>query len=110
MTTWVCSLAYAALLSAPCPSSRSVLGALRYAEYDIFGLAAGLATSWAVLAASSQHSLEKNFACCSALHNYAGMLQMVSLQLARLTGSRFAQAPMQQAARLAGTREMVSGQ
>jgi hypothetical protein len=55
------------------PSYAVCLCAPRFAEYDVFGLATGLATSWAVLAASSQHSLEQNYPACAQLQNYAGM-------------------------------------
>ena len=51
--------------------------ALRFAEYDVFGLATGLAASWAVLAATSQHSLEQNYPACAQLQKYAGMLLQV---------------------------------
>jgi hypothetical protein len=51
--------------------------ALRFAEYDVFGLATGLAASWAVLAASSQHSLEQNFPACAVLQTYARTLLQV---------------------------------
>jgi len=48
----------------------------RYAEYDIYGLAASLATSWAVLARSCPDEPQGSYAG-DVLHNYVGALQQV---------------------------------
>ncbi len=49
---------------------------VRRVQYDIYGLAASLATSWAVLARSSLDEPQGNFVC-DVLHNCAGALQQV---------------------------------
>ncbi len=64
-----------ATLAAPCLIDAQ-LCVYRYAEYDIYGLAASLATSWAVLARSSPDETQGSFVC-DVLHICAGALQKV---------------------------------
>jgi len=70
----------AASLPRPAPAHAGCLLARRYAEYDLYGLAASLATSWAALAASSLDKQETSKAH-ALLHNFASMLQKASPHL-----------------------------
>ncbi len=50
----------------------------RYAQFDVYGLAAGLATSWAALAKSSPELLHNSLAY-DVLLTCAGLMNWVSL-------------------------------
>jgi len=89
------------LLKAACASAR------RYAKFDICGLAAGLATSWAALAESSPELLHDSLAH-DVLFTCARLLDFVRLPpVLRAVPGHSAQAAPWQAARDVGGRSLV---
>jgi len=81
----------------------------RYAALDLYGLAAGLATSWAALVASRPDAVNNSWAT-DILYYCAALLQTVRPPPARPAPGRGGTAPPPlQAARRAGGRALVRG-
>jgi len=77
LCTLMCAQARTCTL-APLLFQAACASAHRYAKFDIYGLAAGLASSWAALAASSPELLHNSLAY-DVLLTCAGLMHWVSL-------------------------------